>query len=593
MRHSSRHTVFRLAPALVLAASIAPRAGAQTVRGRLLDTDGTTGVGGAMVILVNVSGTAVDGTLTPGDGLYRLSAPASGRYRLRAERIGYATTHSEYFDVAVGKTVRIDVSASVEAISLEGIEATGERRCGVEPREGRKLARVWDEARKALTAAAWTQERGYYQYEMRNVEQRLEPEGNKLISEHRRYNRSYVKAPYVSRPADSLVQGGFARITGAESLYWAPDAEVLLSDAFLGTHCFSLKTDEKKAPGLIGLRFEPQPRRTAPDIGGVMWIDRRTSHLERLEYSYRNMNYPGTMGIDGAGGTLDFEALPNGTWIVNSWRIRMPHWSMGTNKMTGREAAYLKAIVVQGGDVIKVHGTGGTVLDVELGGGIAGVILDSLRVGLPGARVFAEGTGIESVTDAEGNFTLSGLEPGLYSVSFSHPYLEPFAYTPEPFEVRVLAKANAPAQVSISAPSVAGIMHGICRDVERPEPPIEAGRKIPIGGILVGRVTDPGGSPLPDATIRIVSTHYDLASSEGQVNLRSGRIGVLVTTNTSGYYRACWVPVDTPLDVAVVEGGDAANPGGFGAATLLTREHQVVIDPREPLNRLDLTVDAR
>jgi len=380
---------------LVLAAAVPHGASAQAVRGRLLEADGTTGLGGAMMTLVRFDGTEVDRTLTGSEGRFSLSAPEPGNYRLRADRIGFATTFSAYFVVAAGKTVGIDVSAPVEAISLEGIEASGERRCGIEPREGLMLARVWDEARKALAAAAWTQERGYYEYEMRNLRQHLEPEGNKLISESRSYNRSYVKAPYVSRPADSLVEGGFARITSLESRYWAPDAEVLLSDAFLRTHCFSLRTDRRKAPGLIGLRFEPESRRAVPDIGGTLWIDRGTSRLERLDFTYRNMNYPDGIGDSGAGGSLEFEALPNGTWIVDSWRIRMPRWTTRASPVGGREFGIVEEIVVQGGDVVRVHGDGGTVLEAELGGSIAGVVRDTLRAGLPGATVFAEAPGIE------------------------------------------------------------------------------------------------------------------------------------------------------------------------------------------------------
>lgn len=578
---------------LVLAAGTPPAADAQVVRGRLLDADGETGVGGAMMTLVHFDGTEVDRTLSSVDGRFRVTAPTPGNYRLRAERIGYATAFSRYFEVAAGKTVRMDMSASVEAISLVGIEASGERRCGVEPKKGLRLARVWDEARKALAAAAWTQERGYYEYEMRNLRQRLEPGSHKLISEDRSYNRSYVKAPYVSRPADSLVEGGFARITRHESLYWAPDAEVLLSDAFLRTHCFSLKTDWRKASGLLGLRFEPQSRRAVPDIGGTLWLDPRTSRLERLEFTYRNMDYPDGIGNNGAGGTLDFEALPNGTWVVDSWRIRMPRWKMRRNPAGGRGYAIVEEILVQGGDVVRVHGDKGTILEAELGGGIAGVVRDSLRAGLAGATVFAEGTGIESVTDAEGRFALDGLEPGLYSVGFTHPYLEAFAYTPESREVRVPAEVTTPMRINFSAPSAEGVARSICRDVERPEPPVEAGRRVPVNGILVGRVTGPDGTPLPGALVRIVSTHYDLASSEGRVNLRSGHTGVLVKTNASGYYRACWVPEDTPLDVAVVEARDSANPEDTGALVARTEEHRIVIDPRDPLGRLDLGIEAR
>lgn len=592
MGHPLRYTMFRLASALVLAAGIPLSTSAQVVRGRLLEMDGATGLGGAMMTLVHANGTQVGGALTGSDGAFEITAPTAGRYRLRAERIGYATTYSAQFDVWRGGTVRVDVSAPVEAISLEGIKADGERRCGVRPREGLTLARVWDEARKALTAAAWTRESGYYRYEVRSLEQRIDPKSRKVLAEDRSHSRTSARAPYVSRPADSLLERGFARITSEESLYWAPDAEVLLSDAFLRTHCFSLRTDEERAAGLIGLRFEPRPGRTEPDIGGTLWIDPRTSRLERLDYSYRNMNQPRTSGVGNPGGTLDFEAMPNGTWIVRSWRIRMPRWGRSTSTLTGRPAAFVEEIVVQGGDVMRVHGNEGTVLEVEPGPGVTGVVVDSLRVGLPGATVFAEGTGIESVTDAEGRFTLAGLEPGLYSVGFTHSYLEPFAYTAESLKVRVLARAKTPAQVGLHAPAVATIVRRMCRDAEPPEPQVPGGRRPPADGILVGRVTDLTDKPLPDATVRVLSTRYHIASSGEGISLSSGHTGVLVTTDASGYYRACRVPVDTPLKVAVVEAGDASGAGNAGGAVLRTREHEVVIDPQESLGRLDLRIDA-
>ena len=603
MRHSSLDVLSRIALSLVagclplLAVGVPLGAGAQAVRGRLLEADRATGLRGAMMTLVHADGTEVDRTLTNGDGRFQLAAPTPGRYRLRADRIGYATTFSQHFDVASGETVGVDISAPVEPVSLEGIKAGGKRRCGIRRTEGLRLARVWDEARKALAAAAWTQASGHYHYEMRTLRRHLDPETNKLVSESRSYDRSYAKAPYVSRPADSLIEAGFARITRNESLYWAPDAEVLLSDAFLRTHCFSLRTDRKRAPGLLGLRFEPESRRRVPEIGGTLWIDPRTSRLERLDFTYRNMDYPGPVGPNGAGGTLEFEALPNGTWIVDSWRIRMPRWGMRINPVTGKGIAFVEGIVVQGGDVVRVHGSGGAVLEAELGAGIAGVVLDSLGAGLPGAAVFAAGTGIASITDADGKFDLDGLEPGLYSVGFTHPYLEPFAYTPQPREVRVPAEAGTPPRIEFSAPSVATVVRRICRDVERPDPTVGAGPEIPIGGVLVGQVTDSLGRPLSGATVRVTSIHYGVASSEGRVNLTADRTGMLVRTNASGHYRACRVPVDTPLEVAVVKADDTAAPRDFPLdrrpSAPRTREHRIVIDPREPLARLDLRIRRR
>ncbi len=571
---------------LLLAASIPAHADAQSVRGRLLDPDGETGLGSAMIVLEDRNGNEIERALSRGSGLFQLNAPAPGSYRLRAERIGYATTLSDYFNLEAGETLTQNLVAAVEVITLEGLVAGGERKCTVRPEEGLAVTRVWDEARKALSAAAWTQERGYYQYEMMNIMRRLEPEHRRVIDEQRSYNRAYMQAPYVSRPADSLVNGGFARITPRESLYWAPDAEVLLSDAFLDTHCFNLKTDAQDAPGLIGLAFEPVPGRRLPDIGGTLWLDLNTSRLERLDFTYRNLNLPRTILTSGIGGSLEFEALPNGTWIVNRWRIRMPKAGMGTNLISGGGTAVLEEIIVQGGDVIRVHGNEGTVLESDLGGGIAGVVRDTLRAGLPNARVFVVGTGIESFTDAEGKFQLARLDPGVYSVTFSHPYLEPYAYTPEPFEVEVLADTDTPAQVSFTAPRVDRIIRGLCRDVEQPEAAVSVGREVSTNGILVGRVTDSGGNPVPNVMVRILSSQFDV----GGPVLRTDRGGVIVSTNDSGYYRACWMPVDSPLDVAVLD-PDETDPSDVDAARLLTEEQEVILRPASPLGRLDLRIN--
>lgn len=592
MRRPTGHTNRCLCPLLLfllLATGIPQGADAQSVRGRLLDPDGQTGLGSAMMVLEDRSGNEVDRALSRSNGLFLLEAPAPGSYRLRAERIGYSTTHSDFFDLATGETVTQNLVAAVEVITLEGLEAGGERKCTVRPEEGLAVTRVWDEARKALSAAAWTQDRGYYQYEMMNIKRRLEPDGHRILGEERSYNRGYMAAPYVSRPADSLVYGGFARITPRESLYWAPDAEVLLSDAFLDTHCFNLKTDPQDAPGLIGLAFEPVSGRRLPDIGGTLWLDLGTSRLERLEFTYRNLELPRTILTSGIGGTLEFEALPNGTWIVNSWRIRMPKAGMGTNLVSGGGTAILEEIVVQGGDVVRVHDNEQrTVLEAELGGGIAGQIRDSLGGGLADARVFAEGTGMESFTDSEGRFELAGLDAGIYSVTFSHPYLDPYGYIPEPFEVEVLADTDTPAQVSFTAPRMAGIRRGMCRDVEQPEVRTSGGVGGSRIGILIGQVTDPDGNPVPNAMVRILSNDFGLAGSATGLEVRQGRGGVLVTTNDTGYYRACWVPVDTSLDVAVVELGEGADPADPSEVELLTREQSVMVGGDDGLGRLDL-----
>lgn len=592
--HQGYGTLFLLASSLALAAGSPLDTHAQIVRGRLLDAEGRGGISGAMITLLDRQGNEVRRTLSRSSGLYQLIAPAPGAYRLRADRIGYAATLSQHFDVPPLRAVHVDIFASIEAISLAGIDATGDPRCRVRPAEGLAVARVWEEARKALAAAAWTQERGYYWYEMMDIERTLHRDGRKVVSEERSLNRSFLLAPYISRPADSLTSEGFANIAPDTSVYWAPDAEVLLSDPFLDTHCFRLRTDVYHAPGLIGLAFEPVSWRSVPDIGGTFWLDPATAQLERLDFTYRHLDLPETVLPSGIGGTVEFEAMPNGTWIVRSWRIRMPLARLATSPLTGREVAVLDGIEVEGGDVIRAHENDGAVALLESGprGRIVGSVLDTLNAGLPGARVFIVGTGIESRTDREGKFELGRLDPGAYAVNFSHPYLQSLGYVPEPDEVEVMADAEPPPEVHFATPTVRWIVEQVCRDEERPEPLRVGSAKFPMDGFLIGQVTDHAGNPVPGETVRILWTRYGLGETEDQTRVEARHAFSMPKTNAAGNYIACWVPLDTRLEIAVVETGEGASLEDLDANELRTRQYTIVIPVSAGLERLDLRLGA-
>ena len=75
------------------------------------------------------------------------------------------------------------------------------------------------------------------------------------------------------------------------------------------------------------------------------------------------------------------------------------------------------------------------------------------------------------------------------------------------------------------------------------------------------------------------------------------RGGAVVTTNSSGFYRACWVPTNTPLRVAVLVDDETLVPGHDDEGQLMANvaavaERTVTISLEELHATLDLRVEG-
>ncbi|NIQ25989.1 MAG: hypothetical protein GTN88_05475, partial [Gammaproteobacteria bacterium] len=191
---------------------------------------------------------------------------------------------------------------------------------------GLELARVWEEARKALAATRWTEERQLFAFWIHRYSRVLDP--NTLVIQQEKSDSVWRAGgkPFITPPADELIADGFVQRTASGELYYAPDAEVLLSDSFLDTHCFALEPARDERPGLVGLAFRPVRGRGVTDVEGVLWLDERSAELRYLEFRYAGLRFPAHMDVarSGFGGRLDFERLPTGAWIIRRWRIRGP-----------------------------------------------------------------------------------------------------------------------------------------------------------------------------------------------------------------------------------------------------------------------------
>jgi hypothetical protein len=355
--------------------------GAQTIAGTLLEANTGAGAQGAQIVLLDSLGSQVGWRLTDAAGQFSFQVAEPGTYQLRADRIGLASILSDRITVHRGDAVIQDLEAPVHAIPLSEIAVESSSRCEVRPGAERTgaTAVVWEEARKALNAASYTSSQVMYEFVLRRYEREFDARGRNVRRERTEIRR--LSTPFMVPAVGDLLEHGFVRPSNDGTTYLAPDAEVLLSAPFLDTHCMSLVEGEDEARGLVGLAFEPTEDRGVPDISGVLWLDRSDGELRWLDYTYE---YVDVQGGDRLGGRVRFDGLPNGTWIIREWSIRMPlvEWSIELGRRTPRQR--LVGIKEEGGVVVTVNDVGGE------------VVLDTQRVIAGGSRVPPDLTGVSA-----------------------------------------------------------------------------------------------------------------------------------------------------------------------------------------------------
>jgi hypothetical protein len=549
---------------VVAAAVTSVDASAQYVRGGVFQSDTGQPVAGAMVLLIDESGETRVSVLTNEAGRYVMNARVPGRYALKVQRIGFQDVFTPHFDVEMGRTVERDVQAAPQAIVLQGITAEARRRCVTRPAEGLAVATLWEEARKALAAAAYTEQEAMYRYRVRHTRRELDASTLRVLHEQVRAQVGVADgSPFVSLPAERLLRDGFVSLSDTASFYYAPDAHVLLSDGFLDAYCFRIAEQAGQSQELIGLAFEPADRRGPPAVRGTLWIDRTTFELRHLEYGYARVSFP-----DGPahriGGKVEFEALPNGTWIVRRWWIRMPHvenrstpWRAAGSRVTPT----IVALVEEGGDVAEVMSAqGGASISAASYASVRGTVFDSASaLPLAGATVRLTGTDHSAETDEQGRYEIAGLAEGEYTIEFEHPRLGLYGWVPQPLAVPVARGAMVDADLAVPL-AVRG--RGITAQCTG-----DAALTAALSAVLRGRVVDDlTGTAIPGAAVTVEWEREQDGVAQRQVRT--------VRADAEGRFVACALPATGTLRARVAMAGRVTDHEveAPGAAGLLVRD---------------------
>jgi hypothetical protein len=332
----------------------------------------------------------------------------------------------------------------------------------------------------------------------------------------------------------------------AEWTYFAPDAQALLSDPFLDTHCFRLIEGGPDRAGLVGLAFEPtgQNERVS-DISGTLWIDRASVELRWLEYTYENLE-PEVRPGD-ATGRVEFLRMPEGTWIVTEWWIRMPLVQVDIGgRLPVRQITGFRQ---SGGRVLEVVEAGGRELSTgATAGAIEGIVVDSLGLPMEGVSVGTVGSAQTIFTNAEGRFNLVGLMEGTYRVRFMDPDLQALGLAAP--EITQEVRRGVSSSVQFLMPSPAAMLRESCGAPTN-------SRMSMLGGIVRDASND---EPISGATVRVL---WSLVESRGTA-FRQVSNGLETTTDGFGIYRVCAVPRERRGSVGVCASSRRVRPHTAG-----------------------------
>jgi hypothetical protein len=224
---------------------------AQVLTGVVVDASTRRPLPAVLVTLVDAEGRDRVRFLVDSDGAFQFLLPTPGVYSVRAERLGADTKTLPGIAVGVGDTVAVRIPTTVRPIALDGIEVSGDQRCDLPQDAVGQTQRVWEEARKVLALASLTDSLTWYRYDLVKYRRELDPRSMVVRGETRSRRSSSNRQPIGSRPIELLADSGFVVQGQTGDRYYGPDADVLLSNQFLQTHCISLRTGEGDDAGFF------------------------------------------------------------------------------------------------------------------------------------------------------------------------------------------------------------------------------------------------------------------------------------------------------------------------------------------------------
>jgi len=313
-----------LALTILASAAFASELRSQVLRGTVLQADGRTPAAGILVEAVDsLLSERIANVLTDARGAFVLRLPPSRSALVRGLRVGQRPSTFGIFSLARGETKTDIFTLTGAVLLLSDVRVVQQLVCGNIRDSTQTVTTLMEEARKALRSARLLSESAAFSADWTVARRRTTLQGQSLEDPEIRRLSGATTQPFVSRSADSLLTLGYFEETASAIRFFAPDASVILSDAFAVSHCFRVAEQPDVLQSWIGLSFRPvNVTRGVVRIRGTLWFDRTSAELRRIEFDY--VNLPLAYSGMNARGWIGVIRLSTGEWLLDRWLIHAP-----------------------------------------------------------------------------------------------------------------------------------------------------------------------------------------------------------------------------------------------------------------------------
>ncbi|MEP6832645.1 MAG: carboxypeptidase regulatory-like domain-containing protein [Gemmatimonas sp.] len=384
---------------------------AQTVRGVVRDSTSQLPVAGVVVSLLDSAGASVARTLSSERGLYFFATRANAT-DLRVQRIGYRAS-----TVALPNTVDDIITMDVVLAKLPTLLApikVVDKGCARRADEGAAQS-LLDQARTGLLATVVARKAKPSSQLLIRFERRMEGTSDRISSQAVRVDSVAEKTSSFesARSAVDFVARGFTEEINAQSVFHAPDADVLLNDDFVAAYCFELKRDDGNRRNQVGLAFHSvRAVLNRVDVDGALWIDTVARAIRGIEFRYKGLPSD-IMGMN-PGGTINFREMTSGVVLIDRWTLRLVGLEPFVVRVNGVNSVRNRFVVTEtGGELARAVWSDGFTWNAPPHSLLVHATDGKDR---PAAQAMLRlaNTNYGGTTDANGNLQITNLTAGPY-----------------------------------------------------------------------------------------------------------------------------------------------------------------------------------